>query len=107
MLDAEGRKFGDARDGRQPMCLQEPLAIMRNSAFLEKVHDCMETLGWKPYEVGGFMGGWGGLWVGGRWVGGLWGGWSVGWVIGGWVGGWAGCGVGALLGGCAARWVGL
>jgi hypothetical protein len=51
LLNKDGSSLGDQFDVQQPMSLQEPLAILRNSPFLMKVYDVMETLGWEPYQV--------------------------------------------------------
>jgi hypothetical protein len=51
LLNKDGTALGDQFDIEQPMSLQEPLAIMRNSPFLMKVYDVMETIGWEPYQV--------------------------------------------------------
>jgi len=51
LLNKDGTALGDKFDVEQPMSLQEPLALLRNSPFLMKVYDVMETLGWEPYQV--------------------------------------------------------
>jgi hypothetical protein len=51
LLNKDGTSLGDQFDVEQPMSLQEPLALLRNSPFLMKVYDVMETLGWEPYQV--------------------------------------------------------
>lgn|SRR6218665_1872041 len=51
LLNKDGSAVGDALDAQQPMSLQEPLAIMRNSDVIMKIYDVMEKLNWEPYEV--------------------------------------------------------
>lgn len=51
LLNKDGSALGDLIDAQQPMSLQEPLSILRNSSFLMKVYDVMEEIGWQPYEV--------------------------------------------------------
>ena len=51
IINKEGTGLGDPEDGRQPMCLQEPLATMRMAPIITKISDVMEKLGWGPYEV--------------------------------------------------------
>ena len=51
ILTKDGRQLGDANDVRQPMSLQEPLAVMRTSPLMTRISETMEQLGWDPYEV--------------------------------------------------------
>ena len=55
LLSKDGSSLGDALDIEQPMSLQEPLAILRNSNLMMKIYDVMETLGWEPYQVSHVM----------------------------------------------------
>ena len=50
LMNKEGTDIADPHD-RQFLSYQEPASLMRRSDFLMEVTDCMDKLGWEPYQV--------------------------------------------------------
>lgn len=51
LLTKDGKELCDKADIQQPMSLQDPLSTLRHSDFLTQLSDCMEQIGWNPYEI--------------------------------------------------------
>ncbi|CAD5119489.1 DgyrCDS8096 [Dimorphilus gyrociliatus] len=51
LLTKDGKRLYDECDMQQPMSLQDPHSTLRHSNFLCELADCMEKIGWNPYEI--------------------------------------------------------